>query len=397
MLIHLHTSAVADAASESATAGRSHAAVENLLIAHFEGNHVVSLLPDDAETLRATPLQWSKRAARALEHIDESYPQIAGLRADIPWSMELGLGASFPSPGAMDGDGEMPAGQGGSGEITSLPGAHCILRANLHAFERTRTASRAALLGENATDADLFQQLGYLRRSDRFWEGVEMVHDARGAGGSTFAPEYERLAATGHILLAIADTDMRHPKDGGGGTYHKLRVMAQRRPDYQRARPLPVRTAEGLIPLTVYKDAITALHGDQDQRLNVIARLEPLLRSAPADILRYAHFKDGVRLHQVENPKTKEEGAYWSQIARNAGRDHCTRPSTERCSKKEECKCYVVDALGDKALSDVVTWMKTRKSKRQLAKDFHFSERPELRDLADEVLAWGLALPPLLT
>ncbi len=162
-------------------------------------------------------------------------------------------------------------------------------------------------------------------------------------------------------------------------------------------RSAPTRTAEALLPLGVYKEALTALHGDQDQRLNAIARLEPFLRSAPADILRYAHFKDGIRLHQIENPKTEEEGAYWSQIARNGGRHLCTRSATEQCTKKEECKCYVIDALGDKALSDVVAWMKSKKSKRALLPRFDLARRPELRDIADEVLAWGLALPPLLT
>lgn len=92
MLIHLDGSAAADATSDSPTASRSHACIENLLLAHFEGNHVVSLLPGDAALLRDASPGWSGRARRGLDHIDENYAQIAGLRADIPWSIELGVG-----------------------------------------------------------------------------------------------------------------------------------------------------------------------------------------------------------------------------------------------------------------------------------------------------------------
>jgi signal transduction histidine kinase len=379
VLIHLDGSAVADATSGSPTASRSHACIENLLLAHFEGNHVVSLLPGDAALLRDAAPGWSARARRGLDHIDENYAQISGLRADIRWSLELGLGAEF------------------DGKAHDAPGGTRIIRAPLHVFEKSHTLSFSTLLGESLTDADFFQQLGDLRRAERRWDGVEIVHETRGAGGSTFAPEYERLAAKGRILLAIADSDMRHPGSGVGGTLHRLQTRAGQHPDYQRARPLPTRTAEGLVPLDVYREALESLHGHGDQRLAALDRLKPFLRSAPSDITRYAHLKDGLRLYQIENPKTAAEGAYWRKIATNAGRDRCTWATTEQCTKKEECKCYVVDALGANALCDVVLWMKTKKSKRSLASRFDLARNTPLADLADEVVAWGLALPPVLT
>ncbi len=118
---------------------------------------------------------------------------------------------------------------------------------------------------------------------------------------------------------------------------------------------------------------------------------------ARPDLLRYAHLKDGLRLHQVENPKTDAEGAYWRGIAEGAGRDRCNRSSRDRCDKREECGCYVVDPLGAQALSELVAWMQTRKSKRQLATRFGLPHDRDLAALADEVLAWGLALAPLQT
>ena len=93
MLVHIDGSAVVDATSGSATAGRSRACIENLILAHFEGSHVISLLPPDAAALHAVHL--SERAQRALDHVEDNYSQIAGLRGDISWTLELGIGPIF--------------------------------------------------------------------------------------------------------------------------------------------------------------------------------------------------------------------------------------------------------------------------------------------------------------
>ena len=378
MLIHLDGSAAADATSGGATAGCSRACIENLLLAHFEGNHVVSLLPSDAAALHA--VRWSDRAQRALGHVEENYAQIAGLRGDMSWSLELGIGPRFEAAGVETVD------------------SKSVLQAPLHRFEMLRTTACSALLGENLTDARLFQELGRMRRAERGWHAVDMMHEPRGMGGSTFASEYEVVAEQGKIVLAIADTDRRHPTSGIGETYRKLAAKASTRPAYQRARPLHTRAAEALVPLDVYQEAFRFPHDrGADPRHGILARLTPLLRSAPADMRHYADFKRGITLHQVENPKTETEGDYWRGIAETARRDQCTRSTAEQCKKREECECYVVDALGDHALAEVLAWMQSRKSKKDLAARFGLSQSPELCALAEEVLAWGLALAPLLT
>lgn len=378
MLIHVDGSAAADAASGSATAGRSRACIENLLLAHFEGNHVVSMFPLDAAALWT--VHFSDRARRALDHVEDDYPQIAGLRADISWSLELGVGPIFDAAGSVAVNGKT------------------VLRAPLHRFERVHTTACSALLGENLTDARLSQEFGLMRRAERGWEAVDMIHELRGTGGSTFASEYKVVADQGKILLAIADTDRRHPASGVGETYRKLEAEASGCPAYQRARPLHTRTAEALVPLTIYQEAFQFPHDrGADLRQGILARLAPLLRSAPADMRHYADFKRGITLYQVENPKTEAEGTYWSGIAETARRNQCTRATVEQCTTREECRCYVVDALGEHALADVLAWMQSRKSKSVLAASFGLAESVELSALAEEILAWGLALPPLLT
>lgn len=377
MLIHLDGSAAADAVSSSATAAHSRACIQNLLLAHFEGNHVVSLMPSDAALLREVPSSWSELARRALDHVDENYAQIAGLREDVSWSMELGIGPSFDGKAHDVGDGKK------------------ILRAPLHAFQKVHATACSALLGENDTDAAFFQHLGLMRKGERRWDGLEMIHHLHGTGGSTFAQSFRSFADQGRVILAVVDTDKRHPQDEGGGTYANLRQEAEGRPDYQRARPIPARTAEGLIPMGVYREVFQSKPGDQ--RLGRVRRIEQLFSSAPSDILLYAHLKDGIRLYQIQYPKNEAEGSYWSAIAKNANRDQCAQPASKICTQQKTCECFVVDGLGPNALSDVVTWLKTRKSKRDLATRFGLQKNFELAELADEVLAWGLALSPLLT
>jgi hypothetical protein len=377
VLIHIDGSAAADAVSTSVTARRSRACIENLLLAHFEGHHLVSMLPEDAEALRS--LAWAPREQRALDHIDEDYAQIAGIRADATWSLELGLGPAFTG-GALD----------------TSTGRH-ILRAPLHAFERARTTACAVLFGEGPHDAPFFVELALMMRAMRRWDNVDLACETRLGGGATFATEFTNVANRGQIVIAVADSDKRHPGGGYGATYRNLLAASAGRPAYQRARSLPTRTAEGLVPLSVYREAFTSPRDRGDPRLGALTRLEQLFRSIPAAARQYAHLKSGITLYQVENPKTTAEGDHWRDIAVKSGRDACVRAVRDQCTEPKQCTCYVVDALGDKALADVVAWLGATKSKRSLVSRFALREDTDIGALADEVLAFGLALPPLYT
>lgn len=273
MLIHLHESGSLDITSGSATAERSHEAVEHLLSAHREGSHVVSLRREDARALLDAPLEWSRGARRALQHIHENHPHIAGLRHDVPLLLELGLGAGFDGNAHDIGEGRK------------------VIRAPLSAFTRRQNTARCALLGENRTDAALFEQLALMRRSQLRWDHLDVIHDLQHGGGDTTGIVFSGLADQGRVLLGIGDTDQRYPGSHEGGTFRKLVDAAARRPAYQRARPLHVRTAEGLIPLPVYRAVLTS-----PERLTAVDRIEQLLRSAPADVLRYAHLKMDERI-----------------------------------------------------------------------------------------------------
>ncbi|MRG94321.1 hypothetical protein [Polyangium spumosum] len=372
MLIHIDGSAVADAIAGNE---RSHGSIENLLLAHHGGVHIVSFDLRDAESMRA--VDWSPRARRVLNRfIEEHYAQIAGLRSDVAWHLELGLGPDF------------------DGKARSLPDGRSAIRASLHDFESLDAVARSILLGENKTDAELFELLGLMRRAMRGWEHLDMLCTLRGGGGSQLGREFAALPSRGTIVLAVADSDKRHRDGGHGESYHGLEKEAAKRPAYQRARLLPRRTAEAVVPLSVYREVFGAKNGDH--RVRAVERLEVLVSSASGECIQYAHLKQGITLYQVEHPRTADEGIYWRDVAQKAERDRCTKPEN-KCVKRDECKCFVVDKLGDGALVDVIAWMKTVPREKDLAKRFNFAEDHDLRALADEVLSWGLALRPVRT
>lgn len=380
MLLHIDASALGEVLVESSSTAKAHECIENLLVAHFQGDHIVSIEPKGVQDLLKAHVGWSRRAQQALRHIEENYAQIEGLRAEAGWALEVGVGAVF------------------DGKARQIDGERWIVCADLHAFDHTRKVMQTLLMGENMTDAHLFHELALGWLAVRNWSGVHISCEEDQGGGSTFAPVYATKADAGRILLAIADTDQSHEQGGFGETYRKLKKAADTRSAMHRVRPLPVRTAEGLIPLGVYREVFA----NSTQRLGVVARIESLLRSAPEDVLKYAHLKDGLRLYQVENSDIDGMRKYWTRIAQNARRGQCTRNRENSdvlnpCVTKDDCTCYVVDALGGDALSKVVAWMQGQKSKKRVAQRFGISRstKTDLEKLAAEVLWWTLAFAPL--
>ncbi len=381
MLIHVDESGVTAALSASALAPRCHDAIEHLLSAHCEGSHVLSLRREDSRRLLGAPLEWSRGARRALRSIHDGHPVLAGLRADVPWSIELGSGAGFEGTPPIE---------------ETLADGRKLVRACLHAFDHRRKTARSVLLGEGPSDAPLFIQIGRMMLAARSWEHLRLTLAPDVGGGDTTVVKFKIWADGGQIVLAVCDTDRRYPQSGMGGTYHKVDLEARGRPAYYRARKIHVRTAESLIPVDVYREVLAS----SPERLANLDRLEPLVAANPR-ILSYANLKSGIKWFQVKRPRSEPEGAYWRGIAAAVSREGCNEPESPECQTREECRCYVVHPLGDTAVSRVVTWLQGQRDKRPVAERFRVSPEAgrgrdaDLSALADEIVSFGIALPPL--
>ncbi|MGK3963484.1 hypothetical protein WMF38_04760 [Sorangium sp. So ce118] len=375
MLIYLDPSAIADAIGDGSTAEKSCECIELLLRIHREGQHIVAIAPEDIEAFAPIFSRLSRRERSTLERIRGTSLELLSLKNRLYWYIELGVGAQF--------DGK---------EHPESSGSH-VIRASLHHFDKSTRAIRAVLLGENLVDVDFYAEMAQLLLAVRNVRQLRLQVERRGAGGSTLAPEFTRIADDGRIVLAIADSDRRYPKGPPGGTWSELEKKAQGRPAFQRARDVHGREAENLVPLDVY-DAALAQRSAKDPRLSVVADLRRL-----AEVHRsHADIKDGITLYQVEHTTKAGEHEFWSDASAALGRDRCRQPM-RKCQERSECRCYVVQGLGAHVLRHIVEWLRHEVARRprEVARLFGLPQDPKLAELFGEVVAWGCAFPELLT
>ncbi len=366
MLICIDVSGIDDAAGRGPGAAKSLAAIEHLLRAHHAGKHVVSVPSSAKRALHDRGL--STLAYATLERIIVDRSQIEALRRDLHAHLLTGTGAAFEP-------------------TEESPGEHRILRVHLHHFEDFEHASRAVLLGEDRTDAALFDCIGRAWLARMRWRAA-LAHELRGGGGSSLEDAFDGAARDGRLVLALADSDVTHPGGPTGQTWNKLAKAARGKPGFQRACALPVRTAENLIPLAVYDHAL-APHAPDARGTSSFGRLERL-REGPAAPAwaEHADLKHGVTLAEVQSLGDSASGHFWREVARCARRDACTRETP--CTSAEECGCFVVDGLGKHALERVVAWMKSQPPKR-VANLLDLGSSSHAAWVAERVVAWGIA------
>ncbi|WP_438036655.1 hypothetical protein [Sorangium sp. So ce204] len=375
MLIYLDPSAIADAVGGGATAEKSCDCIELLLRMHREGQHVVAIAPEDIEAVGPLLPRLSRREKSTLERIRGTSLELLSLRSRLDWYVELGVGARF--------DGK---------EHIESSGSH-VVRAPLHHFDRSTRTIRAVLLGENLLDVDFYAEVAQLLLTLRNLRRLRLQFERRGAGGSTLAPEFARIADDGRIVLAIADSDRRYPEGPKGETWRELEKKAQGRSAFQRAREVHGREAENLVPLDVYDAALTQKSA-KDPRRSVVADLRRLAEEHRA----HADIKDGITLYQIEHTMKAGEREFWSDVSAELRRDRCQRPKG-KCQQRAECGCFVVEGLGAHVLKQIVEWLRQEgpRHPREVARLFDLPQNPKLAQLSGEIAAWGCAFPEMLT
>ncbi len=380
MLIHLHPSAITDVTGECPTSGRSLRCLEHLLLAHRDGLHLVSMDPEDARRLQRSGAfeKMSGEERGTLDRIRATAAELQGLRDELACSMVLGVGVEF------------------DGRVVDLPEGRASIQASLHHFDTIMRAAATVLLCENGTDSDFYLALGRLLLAVRRWRSLRLVCEPRGGGGSQLGEELARIAELGRIVLAIADGDQRCPGGARGSTARGLMEAARGRPAFQHAHVLDAREIENLVPLDVYRIAFEYL-GGRARQLSALALLRPL----SAAELAHADLKDGITLHRIDHrmERGSAEHATWLALARRRGRTQCWRAGGVECSEAGECECFVVERLGAAILGDVVRWLVEvgHRLPGRTAERLCLTRGSPLEEIADKVIAWTCASPPLLT
>jgi hypothetical protein len=361
MLIEIDGSAIDDALPGSV---KSRECLENFLHAHYAGRHVVCLDLAQCARLKSIAGVFSLRARDAIEAIGFQQSEIRGLRNRVRWRMKVGLGPTF------------------TGAALTRAGKE-VIHVHLHHFHEDERSARSVMLGENLTDAALYVAMGKAFAADNNWP-AQISFEERGGGGSTTAPTFARLVADERIVLAITDSDKRHPEGPLGGTADKLSRIAH--DAFQHVHILQVRSAENLISSAVYREALAR----KQHKLPALGRMLQAEATPSKQAWRdHAELKGGLKLFELRAMPAGPEATFWFGAAVDLKRDHCQQALP--CAKVEDCRCYVTDALGGDALELVVEWLKPRDPKRN-AKLLGLATGTPLGDLCEKVLAWGLAL-----
>ncbi len=387
MFLHLHRSCV-DAALASETSRSALGAIENLLLAYDAQKHYVGVELGAKALLKA---ELSARARGALQSILQTLPDINGLRKSLPIYVEIGVGSDF------DGRLEQRA-------------AQQVIRANLGHFDDFERAGLSILLGEDDTDAEIYEALAKAAITARGLR-VMLAFDRRGGSGSNMPDAYAGAVRSGKPLIAIIDSDRRYPGGPIGhttprGVREKVREVGGHVVDLAGLHDIQVPSAlrtvlqlharmlENLVPFEVYEAALVP-HSQTPSVPERLMKIRNRLEGNPeAKAWRwYVNFKEGLRLREIDEMDSPER-AYWQPICEALECDRCSRPS--QCEKAKDCACWVIDKPGDNVAAAVARWLRTV-TPTHLAKQWGLGNgqapitNPELERLVEYLICWGLA------
>lgn len=354
MLIHLDPSLIRDAAETTDSAAKSRVVIERALVAHGYGKHLLSFSRGDYKPLRAMRELFSERARVALDDAHQRLSDTLGQKKDLSWYLLLGLGTEF---------------DGGAG----LENERFVIRADAHRFEDPERLGRTILLGENLTDARLYRVFAEAFTAFQRWR-CPLRFELDGGGGSTIDKEFNERCQDGRIVFAIADSDRRYPDGPEKNTAKNLRQALQNRPAYQRGEVLDVRSAENLLPLRIYEDALAPHDSEQSQKLRLLNELHTKLPAHLYAWWRHIDLKVGVIDNNLARKSDENVRAYWTEILDCA-------------------QCERINGLGSHCLERAVDWMEQKRDSRQTANLLFLAPGDSLKDFAGRLAAWGIACP----
>lgn len=352
MLIHLDSSLIHDAAETTDSAAKSRAVIERALLAHGYGKHLLSFSRGEYKRILAMCELFSERAKVALDDAYQRLSETLGQKKELSWYLLLGLGTQFDNSAVCEQ-------------------SQFVIRADAHRFEDPERVGRTILLGENLTDARLYRVFAEAFTAVQRWR-CPLRFELDGGGGSTIEKEFDERCQDGRIVFAIADSDRRYPSGPEKNTAKNLRQALQNRPAYQRGEVLEVRSAENLLPLRIYEDALAPHDSEQSQKLRLLNELHTKLPAHLHAWWRHIDVKAGITSDKLA--RESDENAYWTEILDCA-------------------QCERINGLGSHCLERVVDWMERERDGRRIANLLSLVTDASLNDLAGRLAAWGVACP----
>jgi len=262
-------------------------AIENLIVAHIHGWHVLVLSRGVLDTLGQVDA-LSLRHRTVLEvYIGEKLSTLAGQAASVSRKIECCIREA----------------NGGAERID-------IIEIALTDFNDIENCFKSRFLVENSdSDGKFYVSVAQMLGSDGQML-LPLAFDYENGGGSTTAAQARRLMQRPRPLLIVVDSDRSHPDDREGDTARQVRSQFQGGPVGAAHKLIvtPVRSVENFVPPSLGADFLSG----KPESLEVCAALATLdeLESDGAmdpstSALCYINLKKGIKIGAYRKGKAE--------------------------------------------------------------------------------------------
>jgi hypothetical protein len=370
MLILFDDSIGADAAT-LVRDSRFVACLDNLLIAHRKGVHIISGSSGTIRTL-LTAFGTRPEFAGVLRSIAAHTYTRAALIAEVTDYIVV---QAHDTPSVTR---ETRAGR----SVYYVPFTYFIRFSSI-------TASR--LVAEDSEDVALYSKAiaAYIHYKARALRGLTYQVQGLGGGGSSTADQFHDRAQEGPTL-AIVDSDRKHPQGALGSTALSIERTARSIKDttVSYAEILKCHELENIIPSSLVMDCLES----QDS-----AAFAQCLRDICQHMMdgtegtRYLDLKNGIRGWDCLSREPVEARHYNATNAQKLPLANlCLVP---KCQDRDSCTCIYVHGFGGGILGRVAT--KVSSISPQKAAEYFFSASSATRDLwlelAQRLFSWTCA------
>lgn len=202
-------------------------AIENLIVAHIHGWHVLVLSRSVLDTLSQVEALSLRHRTVLDVHIREKLSTLAGQAASVSRKIECCVEGACNDEGRMD-----------------------IIQIPLSDFNDIENCFKSSFLVENAeSDGKFYVSIAQMLLSDGQML-MPLAFDYENGGGSTTAAQARRLMERPRPLLVVVDSDRSHPDDREGDTARQVRSQFEAGPVGAAHKLIvtPVRSVENFVP-----------------------------------------------------------------------------------------------------------------------------------------------------
>lgn len=358
------------------------ACLENLLMAHFEGKHILIAKPRTLSYYQREP-RFSERSKAALAKIKQ-FVRKNGLDIRKEFLFYVQVVAASKS------------------EITiSVNEPHTIVNIPICYFEDSSAIQETIILGEHINDAKFFLHLvrAYLTTKKELKTAQIKIHAKPTHGGGSSINDILH-AQDNTFCLCIVDTDCKAPGTKFGNTAKNLGLNQNKQQEWQnicnflsngfitieknsalsKAFAINVHEIENLIPTVLIEKSFPKTINNQFfDRIDVLKKWE---RDKTNGWRNFIDIKNGLYCYDTKEYK------YWADFIQKVAQE---KPDCNECNKRIKCEVIFWEGLGDKILSQVVEDM-AKITSHKIAESFDFNKNDNsLVELTNELLTWCCA------